>query len=586
MPDLTINNFSRGLDVRRLPESSLAGALSKAINCHINAGAEIEKRKALEAISGSLPTVAGATFGLASDGDTLYVFGSTTSSALSGALPTGVSYQKLAHPTGEDMTAINDWSLNDGKLYVSASFADGSTYHFSDAARVTDWYDGKARGGFTVDGGDPTVTSVISSILVNGVEALSATMTLGSLSMSDFAETIANQINTATGTPEYTAVSDGVRVVIISTNAGTTVNGYPVSVTSSGVSIGNLTNMAGGADNAPGSPGETVLTLGGKEYTVAGNRIHFSAYGDQTEYTDDGENGAGFIEPATHSDGASEPIALGSFLSPQGAGGQTMLVLCRQAIQVWHVEENDDNNDLLQILLNHGTRAPNANGDFDGQHVFDHSAGIHSIVAGDNNRAEVRELGAPINKEWRDYAATLTQAQQDAALFAVEPTEDRLWMKLGNRVYVLSHWLESGIAAWTRYDFDFEISDLAVAGERLYARSGNTVYLYGGSDNATYDASTVTVRVANLAAGREAGWKDLQGMDVALSGTWTISLSPLIEDTSQLVTLANLSASTFDQPIAAVEGREAYLGLQATHAKTEAAILSSFVLHYARDDSE
>lgn len=593
MPDLTVSHFGRGLDVRRQEVASLAGALSKAINCHITPGGEIEQRKALLPLSGSLPTVAGVgvTFGLASDGDNLYVFGSKTTADIT--LPTGINYQRLAHPSNHAMTAVLDWTLYDGEIYVSAQYADGSVLHFKNASRVTDWFDGKARGGFSIEGGAATTTSIVTSIKVNGVEILSATMTLASLSLSEFANTIANRITSHVSSPDYTAAADGSNVTIIAPNSGTTANGFVVSLVASGVSISNITNMANGLANSPGSPGDSVLTLGGKLYTDADDRIHFSADGDATEFTDNGENGAGFIEPGVHSAGAGDVRALGSFLTPLGeiAGGATLVVLARQAIQIWHVEANDDNNRLLQVIGDHGTRARNANVDFKSRHAFLSSKnGIHAIVARDSsNTGAVAALGAAINKELKEYLLTLDQTARDAAVAEVEPSEGRLWMAVGARVYVLSDFPEGQpvpVFAWTRYDPGFTINHLTVAGEKLYARSGNTVYAYGGTDGETYDACTVLARIAYLDAGVPAGYKNMLGVDAAVTGNWRLSVNTDLNNADALQVVANLTGITYDiGSIPTAAGRETHLAVELYRAETGPAVISSFVLHYQVDQT-
>ncbi len=591
MPDQVVSHFGRGLDLRREEVSSLSGALSKAINSHVTPGGEIEQRKALVAMSGSLPTLAGAnaTFGLASDGDNLYVFGSATAAALT--IPTGLTYQRLAHPSSHAMTALLDWTLYEGDIYASAQYSDGSVLHFKDAVRVTDWFDGKARGSFEIEGGVASSGSVVTSITVNGVEALSATMTLGSLSLSDFAATLAARISSHVSSPDYTAVASGSQVVIISATAGTTANGFVIGVTSSGVSIGSFMAMANGAADSSGTPGSSVLTLGGKLYTDADDRVHFSADGDATEFNDDGENGAGFFQPGVHSGGAADVRALGSFLNPEGQSlaGATLLVLARAAIQVWHVETNDDNNTMLQVIDKRGTRARNCNVDYNNRHVFLSPKNGVQAVQMNGARAEITDLGGGVNKEVKVYAATLTSDQRDAAVAAVNPDDDRLWVALGSRVYVLSDYPEGvpvPVFAWSRYDPGFSISDLAVAGDKLYARSSNTVYAYGGTDGETYDACTVHVRIAYLDAGVPSSYKNLIGVDAAVRGNWMMAVNPDLNDTAQLATIANLTGVTFG--IGSIPGavnRETHLAVELMRAETGPAVISSFVLHYQFDQT-
>lgn len=585
MPDLVVRDW-RGLDGRRQEVSALAGVLSKCINGHLNRGGEIQKRYALEQAY-SLASTVGGTYGLASDGDGLYVFGSVTAAQLS--MPSGVTYQRLAHPTNQAMTALLDWSLFNGQIYASARYADGSVKHFYNGSLVTDIFDGKARGSIEILGGsNSTVTNVINTITVNGVDVLGGAKTFNASSISAFAESIAAQITASTTTPEYTGVANGSTVVIVAAASGSTQNGYVVAATSGGnVTTGNYTNMAGGQDNPPGDPGTTVLTLGDKEYTVASKNINFSAIRDATKFNSQYE-GAGFVTPAMHSSGGATPVALGTFVNPQGSAGQTLLVLCRDAIQMWHVEDDDEQNDMLQVIEDAGTRCGNANIGFGAVHAFMNHNGIAAVTrpAGDAGVvAEVAEIGAPVNEELLAYMATLTQDQQDAAMAAIEPKDKRLWIAVGQRVYVLSNFREAQVSGWSRYDLDFIISDMATLNRNLYCRSGQKIYRYGGSDGQTYDACRVTIRIANVDAGKPAGFKTLLAADYALTGVWNVATTNNSSPDNQLATVGTLTGTTFNEAIVPLNGHEANIAIEMTHEKTEGAVVSQIVLHYQFDQS-
>lgn len=142
MPYVIIENFSGGLDLRRLPAVSTPGSLLELTNAHITRGGEIEKRKAF-ATSSSLPS---GTHGLAADDEELWVFGS----APNPSMPSGINYQRLQHPDGHSMVRVHSWDLYGGRFYVAAEFSNGDILHFYDGERVENWFDGKARGGFTV----------------------------------------------------------------------------------------------------------------------------------------------------------------------------------------------------------------------------------------------------------------------------------------------------------------------------------------------------------------------------------------------------------------------------------------------------
>lgn len=143
MPYIVIENFNRGMDTRRMAASSTPGTLLNLKNAHITRGGEIEKRKAFVSRY-SLPA---GTKGMARDRDGLVVFGS----GVDPGVPAGVTYQRLQHPSGSALDRVLSWDLYAGKLYVAAKFADGSVHHFYDGDRVPAWFDGHARGMFTVE---------------------------------------------------------------------------------------------------------------------------------------------------------------------------------------------------------------------------------------------------------------------------------------------------------------------------------------------------------------------------------------------------------------------------------------------------
>lgn len=570
MPDLIVDSFGRGVDLRRMDLASNPGTLSRGINCHITNGGEIEKRLAFVQESGSLVN----TYGLAEVNDTLTVFGSGTKPA---TVPSTVTYQRLQYASGT-MTAVRDWDVFDGKLYVAAAFSDGTIQHFYNGSRVTDWYDGKARGGFTITAG--TGGSVIESIKVNGVEILGATVSFG-VSFSTFASGIVAQINSFTSSPEYTAVQDGPTVTIIADTTGTASNGFAIATTlSAGAVVGSVLSMADGASGTSGTPGPTVLTFKDKVYTVSdADDLHFSAIQDPTEYNIDAD-GAGFLTPANHDGSADEVNGLGIFVGALG-------IFARTSIQLWDVFADDANNALLQVIGDTGTTAGNAIVPYRGQTAFLDGEVIRSLRRGDGTDgiAEVFELGAPIDKLTLAHCLSVGTTVVDAAVSAVEPRHKRLMMAIGNRIFVLSHFPSANVSAWTEYEPGFVVEQMAVIRNKLYLRSGSDFYLYGGSGFNTYDTSTVTARIPFLDAGRPADYKQLQSIGVALEGLWTIKISTDPNNQSGTLTQEAVTASSLlgSNAIPAA-GRTTHLMVEATNSEAAYGRISQFVLGYALAD--
>lgn len=133
MPYFVVKDFARGLDARRMLETTEVGALIEGLNCHITRGGEAEKRKAF-VLNRTLPV---GTHGLWVDDDgSITVFGSEVAPA---GLPAGTSYLRCQHPDG--VTRMHRVLSQDsffGEPYIVAEYVDGTTHHFYNGERISD----------------------------------------------------------------------------------------------------------------------------------------------------------------------------------------------------------------------------------------------------------------------------------------------------------------------------------------------------------------------------------------------------------------------------------------------------------------
>lgn len=152
MSEYTINSFKYGLDTRREVLTTQPGALVTCENAFINNGGEVEKRRAFVLyatvliLDGNGDT---GTFGLESTSAGIVVFGSAltfgtsptqSQPVLASAIPAGVTYQQLKHPTlvndsGESydrtlhrMTQLVFSENYQGNAFACAKFADGRKF--------------------------------------------------------------------------------------------------------------------------------------------------------------------------------------------------------------------------------------------------------------------------------------------------------------------------------------------------------------------------------------------------------------------------------------------------------------------------
>lgn len=96
-------------------------------------------------------------------------------------------------------------------------------------------------------GDDVAVNDTITGITVNSVEIMSGTVTAGSGSSTLLATDVAASINNKTSIPNYTAEEEDASVIITSVTTGTSVNGFTVTSSGSGITTTD-TNMASARD--------------------------------------------------------------------------------------------------------------------------------------------------------------------------------------------------------------------------------------------------------------------------------------------------------------------------------------------------
>lgn len=570
-----LEDFRLGQDSRKSNLTAAPGTLTTLINGHITRGGELEVRKAFVSTY-DLPA---DTFGLAAAGGELYVFGSATEPA---DMPADVNYQRLQHPSAEAMTAIEDVDLFDGLLYVAARFADDSVQQFYDGVLIDDFADGIARGRFTVTGGtNSTGVNEITSVKVNGIEVMDTDVDWAT-SNSATATAIAAQITSYASTPEYTATASGATVIIKAPSAGTSFNGFDLTVTVAGdVTVGSVTDFANGFDD-PLTPGTSVLTFGTKVYTISGGSLVFSAVNDPTDYNDVTGIGAGSINMSNFSSGSGTLTALEAFYDKAA-------IFAEEAVQVWFLDPDDANNTQAQVIQNTGTRAGRSVQPFgDGDVFYLADNGIRALKARDtNNIGTVSEVGTSIDDAVLEHIATLTDDEIASAVAVVEPIDKRYWLALGDKIYVYSYFAGPKIAAWSTYEPGFSVSDFTTLGKRVYARSGNVIYLYGGADNDTYDEDTSCEFVVPYMDAKSPGNpKQLQAIDMVAEGTWDIKLAVNPDRPDDFDDAGIFTGSTLHKQTNPVDHSSPYFAFKFTHQGAEYARFSRFVMYFEKDDAK
>jgi len=486
-----------------------------------------------------------------------------------------------------------------------------------------------SNGSFKITGGTASAgVNKVTNVMVGGVDILGAAVDW-TTSNAATATAVAAQINAYTSTPEYGAaavdntVFIGKRASLSSNTAAAMTVGVAGNVTTSTIvavsptatqmsggvaavagqaqistvtiggtfdpgdhftirliGAGNVTKRFG-AEGNPETPGRTALTFKGKLYSTVASLLHFSGYNNATAWNNENIDspGANYINMASQDQGSQDLTALGSY------EGQ-LAVFSEEAIQLWQMEADEDANTYLQTLQSTGTKSPESVLAYGNNDVFYlATSGFRSLRARSGvNAAYVSDVGTPIDPLVKAYMKTLTAGQITAACAMLEPDDERYWCALGSRVFVFSFFPGSKISAWSYYEPGFEITAFARMNGRIYARSGDTIYLYGGDDGDEYPADNefpATVVLPFLSAGTPGTQKTLSGFDVALEGEWKVDILVDPNNDAASVNVGTINKTTYPWPRVVSCENVTHFAPKLVCNRAGYAKISNMCIHYA-----
>ena len=506
-----------------------------------------------------------------------------------------------------------------GGAYNGGSVADESTAIYALQNNVDAVEPVFGTGSFDVTGGNDASTNFISGVEAGGNEILGANV-LYSVDNETTAALISAQINAfgSGGGTGFSATSSGQTVIIQAPVIGAAYNGWSITAVAHGsVTVGNGHSIAGGVDlvwpvaqiyeavlGGSSEPGDeywieldgnlfnttvlgsgypsSVRTYNEKMYGTNTSLLEFSKINDPTLWQPAAEvpanTGAGNINMSNQDAGSEALVAIGIFQNQ-------LAIFSRTNTQLWTVDSDPANNKLAQNMPNIGTMALNSVTAFGDTDLFFLSdTGIRSLkIRVYTAFAAVSDVGTAIDTlVVKDMQENADGTVADAC-GVMEPRDGRYLLALGNTIYVFSFFPSSKISAWSTYDLGFEIQHWTVIGQYLYARSGDSVFLYGGFDLATYDDCDVEVELPYLDNGKPANDKSLTGIDFGIEGKWDVFVGTDPTQPDLRDKLGTVTRETYGLLAVPASGSGTHIGLRLTSSSPGYARLATATIHYTDD---
>lgn len=482
-----------------------------------------------------------------------------------------------------------------------------------------------AKNTIRVTDGDATGT--VSSIMVNGVEVLGSAVTW---TTSHFATcgAIASQINDYVGALPVSAQVDPANangVQLFMENFGTFANGYGVEATTTATmrvndqaaaGTVNCGTMSGGVDAVSAVAQVSTVTIGGtfdpgdrfsvvlngtifgnkdkpfakgrfvkthktKLYSPAGATVFFCGVNAPLGWSSSEDPGAGYISVSNHDSGSEVNLALETYLG-------LLAILSENNAQLWAMEADDALNRPQQFLAGAGTMAPRSLREYGGNDtLYLHHSGIRSLRSRSGvDTAFVNDTGTGIDKLVLEKLAGIPPSEQADAVSFLDPAFGRFLMAVGRNIFVLSHFPQKKISAWSHYELTFRPQWFAKIGNRTYARSAvesgqpARLYLYGGTSGNEYDACVPEIQLPFLGANKEGTFKQWTGIDLIAEGEWEVTALVDPNNLSRYTDLGTLSDYTILDGLAATDISSPVIAPRLINRTATYATISKVICYY------
>jgi hypothetical protein len=317
-----------------------------------------------------------------------------------------------------------------------------------------------------------------------------------------------------------------------------------------------------------GSPaGYAALVAGQKMYRLLGSVIYFSGVGNPGENNPlngipgTGPNvvnpGAGFIDTSLLAGESQVLVGAAPYY-------QQVAVFSRRTCLMFAFDPDPTQNKLLQVLkigaVSNASILQFGTGDV----LFLSDSGVRSLRALNASMAAgVTDVGSPIDDIIQGVIQT-DDVSAETSHGIIEPRTGRYWLAIGSTIYVLSYWPSAKINAWSTFSLPFVVDHMTVAADRVYIRSGNDVYLYGGLDGNTYDTCTATATTPHHSAESPTTVKDVEAVNAMLVGPWSVEIGMAADVEGFFEPVANLVGSTYAMQRIPFAGSGTHIGFRFT----------------------
>ena len=644
-----VKSFDRGLDTRKLLDTTEPGTLLEAKNCHITLGGELEKRAAF-IVKTTLP---GETIGLyVGEGRVIHTWGDDATAPA--GMPAGAIYHAVPSPDGTPLVRVlSVVEFNDG-MFVTALYESNHAFHWFNDELVTvpppDVIDDGSGGTVTPPDSSPTnkpqatgsffpqiytITSPPAFMHIYAIYLLKPSTTYnftagpgqdawmlipqtgtsggkpvgdiqldyetGSVGSAAITAAIMGAINTSVSTPKVQAQASATapaQCLFWIDDASTTYNGWKLEFKFASISQFAPPPFSGGVDPPPPAPSPPPAPPAGPNpptekgfFALAHNGRIFSTQESVLRFCEP-EDAANWDKTG---DGAgyishSFLVSRRPILVSMGDYGGDLAVFSKRHVFVWSMDTDPTGDRLRQTIHGTGTFAPYSVVPWGQTDImYMDTSGIRSLRARDSSeQAFAADIGNLIDSLVKEKVAALTDDQKKYQIRGiVEPRSGRLWMACHDKIFVLTFYPSSRVSAWSWYDAtEAPVDYLVSSDDSVYWRSGNDVMIYGDESGNVYDDTEALARIPYIDAGKTATHKNWTGIDVALFGDWRVRGSFDPTVPAALDLIANLTKSTYQQQKIAVNGESPALSLELQSTFIGPARIGNATLHYTESTAD